>query len=113
MTIIENLQHLDTSFLTYLKLRVAENIVLRSSRVFISVKFRERVMDELHYVYQGISTIKACSCVWWPGIDRDLETKVLNCLVCQRNAPALSPTHISWFTPDRPWERIHIDHAFP
>ena len=55
-------------------------IILRRSPVFMSPKFLNLVMDAFHLAYQDISAIKAvaCSYVWWPGIDIDLETKVKN-----------------------------------
>ena len=52
--------------------------------------------------------------VWWPKIDQDIETIVRSCNTCQLNrlSPPKSPLH-SWDYPDRPWARLHIDHAGP
>lgn len=102
-------------WLTRDELVVEQNIVLRGSRVFIPPKFRDFILDELHGAHQGISAIKALarSYVWWPGIDRDLETKVQRCSICQENAVAPPAKQMSWPVPGEPWERIHIDHAGP
>ena len=54
------------------------------------------------------------SFVWWPGIDKDLESQVKDCEPCQRipNLPATAPIQ-PWEFPKRPWSRIHIDFAGP
>ena len=56
----------------------------------------------------------ARSCVWWPGIDRDLEMTVRNCSVCQETRPAPGRADlVMWPWPKRPWSRIHVDFAEP
>ena len=44
----------------------------------------EQIMKELHDTHPGITLIKAlaCSLVWWPNIDADLERMVQSCSVC-------------------------------
>ena len=56
----------------------------------------------------------ACSYVWWPGMDTDLELKVKNCQQCQQNrkSPPAVPMQ-TWEWPAQPWSRIHIDYAGP
>lgn len=45
--------------------------------------------------HPGIARMKAlaCSFVWWPGIDKELEMKVKQCEPCQKNQhlPATAP----------------------
>ena len=56
----------------------------------------------------------ACSYVWWPGMDEQLEGKVKNCRLCQemsKNPPAVPMQSWEWPTP--PWFRLHIDYAGP
>ena len=52
--------------------------------------------------------------VWWPGLDKDPEEKVLLCTPCQetRNSPSVAPLH-PWEWPQRPWIRVHADYAGP
>ena len=47
-------------------------------------------------------------------MDQAIEDKVKFCHTCQvnQNAPAKAPLH-PWEWPERPWSRIHIDHAGP
>ena len=50
--------------------------------------------------------------VWWPGLDKDLESKVKDCVECgitQKRPPA-AQVH-SWVYLSGPWKRVHIDFA--
>ncbi len=56
----------------------------------------------------------ARSFVWWPGLDKGVESKVKLCAPCQQNRklPATVPIQ-PWERPKRPWTRLHIDYAGP
>ena len=56
----------------------------------------------------------ACSHVWWPELDSELEVREKVCHSCQasKNAPAKTPLH-PWAWPTTPWQRIHMDFAGP
>ena len=90
--------------------------VLWGNRVVVPCKLRARVVEELHRNHPGISRMKALarSYLWWPGLDKDLESCVQGCGPCQtvRNAPAPAPLH-PWLWPAKPWQRIHVDFAGP
>ena len=98
------------------ELSVEDGCVLWGTRVVVPPQLRSRVIDELHEGHPGIGKMKsfARSYVWWPGVDADLEEKVRKCLVCQTNqkSPAKSAMH-PWEWPEKPWARLHIDHAGP
>ena len=98
------------------ELSVLDGYILWGSRVVVPEAGRKLVMEELHLGHPGVSRMKslACSVVWWPGIDADLEGKVKDCPDCQVNckSPAPAPLH-PWEWPSRPWARIHVDHAGP
>ena len=74
------------------------------------------VVEELHETHPGICKMKslARSYVWWPQMDKELESKVRTCNNCQinRKNPPEAPLH-PWEWPSRPWERLHIDYAGP
>jgi len=77
---------------------------------------RQKVIDELHAAHPGISRMKslACSYVWWPGMNEQVEGKVKNCRLCQemsKNPPAVPMQ--SWEWPTKPWSRLHIDYDDP
>ena len=98
------------------ELSVEEGCVLWGSRVVVPHIGRGMVMEELHSGHPGITRMKGIArrIVWWPGIDQDLENCVKSCTQCQLNqsSPARAPLH-PWEWPQRPWARIHIDHAGP
>ena len=54
----------------------------------------------------------ACSYVWWPKLDSEIEQKVRDCTFCQshRNSPPVAPLH-PWDWMTHPWSRLHIDYA--
>lgn len=56
----------------------------------------------------------ARSYVYWPGIDKDIETMAKSCVECAKHAhaPPMYRDH-HWEYPKGPWERIHIDYAGP
>ena len=98
------------------ELSVEDGCLLWGSRVVVLEKGRGRVMSMLHQSHSGMSKMKSLArCyVWWLGMDRALETCVIQCELCQtrQKAPPVVPLH-PWSYPDRPWSRIHIDHAGP
>ena len=53
-------------------------------------------------------------CMYWPGIDKDIERLVSDCATCQehRNVPPSTEFH-PWEWPDKPWSRQHTDFAGP
>ena len=98
------------------ELSVENGCVLWGNRVIIPRKGQNRVLRQLHDGHPGISRMKgiARSIAWWPGLNKNIEETVKECAQCQQHqkAPALSPLH-PWEWPDRPWSRLHIDHAGP
>ncbi|CAB0000711.1 unnamed protein product [Nesidiocoris tenuis] len=85
-------------------------------RVYIPKKFRHQILQELHQAHIGVVKMKglARSYVYWPKINSDIESTTRNCQQCSDVArdPKKVPTH-SWEAPDKPWERLHLDHAGP
>ena len=56
----------------------------------------------------------ARSYIWQEGIDKDIESLVKSCQVCQavKNATHMAPLH-PWLWSSRPWQRLHLDFAGP
>ena len=77
---------------------------------------REAVLQELHEGHPGMTKMKALACmyVWWPSMEKNIETTVRTCAECQmvRAAPPVAPLH-PWKWPTRPWARLHLDYANP
>ena len=70
----------------------------------VPVKLQKEVLDELHRNHLRIVRMKnkACSHMWWPGVDFDIEGLVRSCLPYQtvKNAALLCT---------KPWRTVHIN----
>ena len=98
------------------ELTVESGCVLWGLRVVVPVKWREKLLIELHRDHPGICRMKsiARSFFWWPGLDKAIEQVAKSCLECQavKNAPAVAPLH-PWAWPSRVLQRVHVDFAGP
>ena len=98
------------------ELSTEAGFLLWGTRVIIPSKLQETVLSELHQGHPGVSAMKsiARSYLWWPNLDKDLETTARSCLSCQavKQSPAATPLH-PWVWPARPWQRVHVDFAGP
>ena len=98
------------------ELSVEDGCILWGTRVVVPPQLRSRVLDELHEGHPGIGRMKsfARSYVWWPGLDGDLERRVRQCVMCQRVQKMQQRAPVQpWEWPEKPWTRLHIDHAGP
>ena len=98
------------------ELCVEDNCLLWGARVIVPTELRQRVLEELHDTHPGITRMKAIarSYVWWPQLDKDLETLTKSCMRCLsvKQAPGSAPLH-PWTWPSMPWQRVHVDYAGP
>ena len=54
------------------------------------------------------------SYVWWPGLDKTLESLTASCSKCLEKRPMPSKAALHpWEWPKVPWHRVHVDHAGP
>lgn len=112
----ENVEQEDLKayFLKRNEVSIHQGCLVWGLRVLIPYSLQSRVLNELHEGHIGIVKTKSLdrSCVWWPGIDKTLETLVKSCQGCQKNRPmpAEAPIH-PWEWPQRAWQRIHVDFA--
>ena len=98
------------------ELSVEGNCLLWGARVVIPPQLQGKVMDEIHEGHPGMARMKtlARSYVWWPGMNSDLENKVKQCLVCQQSRKMPPGVEMQqWDWPEKPWTRVHVDHAGP
>ncbi|XP_033637865.1 uncharacterized protein K02A2.6-like [Asterias rubens] len=98
------------------ELSIQDGCIMWGSRVVIPPQGRQRLVEELHESHPGVSCMKSLgrSYVWWPCMDKDIESKVKQCSPCQtsRQSPPVAPLH-PWEWPQRPWSRLHVDYAGP
>jgi len=95
-------------------LRVTDGCLLYGLRVVIPATLQQQVLDLLHLGHFGTQRMKqlARSAVYWPRIDTDIADMARRCTACNehQNAPNKLPVH-PWMVPEKPWSRVHIDHA--
>ncbi|XP_064387325.1 uncharacterized protein K02A2.6-like [Halichondria panicea] len=98
------------------ELSVHDGCLLWGNRVVVPKTYRGDVLVQLHEGHPGTTRMKGLSrmYVWWPGISKDVEETVQDCIPCQQqqSKPPVAPLH-SWAWPTRPWARLHIDYAGP
>ncbi|XP_049272416.1 uncharacterized protein K02A2.6-like [Rhipicephalus sanguineus] len=86
------------------------------SRVVIPGPLRQQATALIHAGHRGVVAMKKCarSYMWWPGIDKDIETLAAECTACQSNqrAPPRAPVP-DWDRPNTPWHTVHLDFAGP
>ena len=79
------------------ELSADQGCLLWGLRVVIPLRFRKRLLKELHDEHHGIVRMKGLArCyLWWPGLDADIEETIRDCETCQsvRNLPAEVPLH--------------------
>src|SRR4051794_4840051 len=84
-----------------------------NSRVVVPEKFTGAVMQVIHAIHSGVVRMKALARqkVRWPSMDKAIEHVKKSCLVCQQQSHEERKVrlHPCWETPERPWQRIHVD----
>ena len=98
------------------ELSTEEGCILWGARVVMPPPLQAQVLDEIHEGHPGCGRMKsfARSYVWWPALNSELEERVKSCSTCQTNhkKPPAVPIQ-PWDWPEKPWTRIHVDHAGP
>ena len=83
-------------------------------RVIIPSTLRNHILELLHLGHFGMQRMKqlARSTVYWPRIDFDIENLCRKCTSCGQfqNKPGKPSIH-PWMMPEKPWSRLHLDHA--
>ncbi|KAM7291747.1 uncharacterized protein ISCGN_028318 [Ixodes scapularis] len=96
------------------ELSTQRGCLIWGSRVVIPTAARAEAMNLLHAGHKGIVSMKltARSHLWWPAIDREIESTVDKCAACQESRPLPHKVPLpTWDQPSRPWDTIHLDFA--
>ena len=76
---------------------VQDGCLIWGKCVVIPPQLCDKVLEELHVAHPGVCRMKALArCyVWWPNMDKEIESKVKHCETCQmnQNMPASAPVH--------------------
>ena len=97
-----------------ISLSTAYSCLLYGSRLVIPPSLRPQVLQLLHLGHFGMQRMKqlARTAVYWLGIDADIMDLCHRCTACaehQKMPP--KPANHPWMLPEKPWSRVHVDHA--
>ena len=88
--------------------------LLYGASVVIPESLRKSILLLLHEGHFGIERMKqlARTVVYWPNIYLDISKMCQQCDTCvqHQSATTQAPVHL-WMMPEKPWSRIHVDHA--
>ena len=111
-----------TSLLSYKRIKdeltvtAADDTVLRGTRIVVPHSLQVRAISLAHEGHQGVVKTKKLirEKVWFPGIDRQVETMIAGCLPCQAVVPnhTQEPLCMSEL-PSSPWEKVGVDFCGP
>ena len=95
-------------------LSVTDDCLINGNRVVIPEATQPQILDILHFGHFGMQRMKqlACSAVYWPHIDSQIEDTCRGCVPCaeHQNKPP-EPANHPWMMHEKPWSRIHVDHS--
>ena len=68
------------------ELHMAEGLLFLGERLVIPASERQHTLNSIHEGHLGIEKCKAraCSCVYWPRMTKDIEDKVKMCGICNK-----------------------------
>ena len=93
-----------------------DGILLRGNRIVIPKELQERAISLAHTGHQGLVKTKSLlrTKVWFPGIDKQVESVIEHCLACQATTLTSSPEPLKpTKLPDYPWQKVSIDFCRP
>ena len=92
------------------------SLILRDTRIVLPKALQRRALDIAHEGHLGMSKTKALvrTKVWFPGIDKSIETMIRECLPCQATTPEerREPLNMSEL-PEGPWQHVSMDFCGP
>lgn len=94
------------------ELTVEDDIILKGDRVMIPESMKQYVLQTIHSGHQGIEKcrLRAQTCVYWHGLNHDIETIVKTCQTCLRHQKSQPHEELSQHEiPERPWHTIGTD----
>ena len=98
------------------EITVENDCLMWGHRVIVPKSLRQVLLNDLHDAHMSIVRMKALarSYIWWPSIDRDIESLTKSCELCLTNAknPPKAALHV-WDWPEKPNDRIHVDFLGP
>ena len=70
------------------ELGILDGLILKGNRIVVPNQCQDEILTQLHEGHFGIecTKLRAHDPVYWPGINKDIETLVKTCDVCRENA---------------------------
>ena len=94
------------------EMAVADGLVTKGDCVIIPKTLRRDILEKLHAAHQGIekTRLRARTCVYWSGINGDIEEMINKCGICQevQHAQRSEPL-LQHEVPTRPWQNVGTD----
>ena len=96
------------------ELSVADGVLFRGDQAVIPTNLPQQVLQLAHEGHHGIVKMRQRlrDCVWWPGINEDVELHVKHCQACllsdKSARPVTPPLHSIPFPP-KPWHTVALD----
>lgn len=100
------------------ELSVVDDLLLRGERLVVPPFLTSQVISTAHEAHPGIVRTKARlrERFWWPGMDKQGEVAIHNCIVCQA-ADKSAKTAVTPLQPvplpERPWKKVAVDIVGP
>ena len=94
------------------ELSIEDSLLLKGGRIIIPRTMRGEILGRIHASHQGIEKciLRAKACVYWPGINDDIEGLVKGCHTCQRHQKSQpKETLLQHEIPSRPWQVVGVD----
>lgn len=100
------------------ELSYVDNLLFRADRLSIPASLCNKLVQLAHESHPGIVRTKQRlrERYWWPGLDKQVEHAIHNCVVCQAADKSAKPVFaplqpVPW--PTNPWEKLGIDIVGP
>ena len=90
--------------------------ILKGKQLFIPRSLQQQTLRLAHEGHSGIVRTKELlkTKVWWPSMNKDVETFIKNCTQCNAvNNTVKDPPIIPTNMPNKPWEILHMDICGP
>lgn len=86
-------------------------LILRGDRIVIPKQLQDKVVQLAHSGHQGCTAMKAQlrAKVWFPSMDKAVESFVRGCIPCKMTGLPDSPNPILRRVPSEPWQDVAID----
>ena len=70
------------------ELSIDDGMIFKGERIIVPESMKNEVLQKLHTGHQGIIKCqsRAKSCVFWPGINKEIDNMVSQCSTCQQHS---------------------------